>query len=180
MPRAFNANTVPGAITNRLRSLASRVMTSYASASAVPPGPAAIAGCSTNGITAIEARRFTVVTASRSSKAAAGGDSAADERRVEVADRADSPGCPQRRAVEAFVLEQADGGGQMLLCFPHAAAPHQRVEQQPVHLHIARRQLPPLFQIVERLVVGYRLRQALQQLGMPAAEAVTTRRRAIR
>ena len=63
----------------------------------------------------------------------------------------------------------------MLLRFPHAALPRQRVEQHPVHLHIARRQLPPLFEVVERFVIGDRLRQALEQLGVQAAEVVTPR-----
>ena len=58
--RSFRANTVPSAMTNRLRSLARRTITSWASAPA-QPGRSAPPFHSWNGITATDARRAGVL-----------------------------------------------------------------------------------------------------------------------
>ena len=57
IPRSCSAKTVPRAITNRLRSLASRVSTSCARPSAGPPGRRTSGDSSAKGITATDARR---------------------------------------------------------------------------------------------------------------------------
>ena len=59
--------------------------------------------------------------------------------------------------IEAFVLEQPRGGGQMLFAFADPAAPRERAQQELVDARIERRQLEPLLQIRERLVVGHAL-----------------------
>ena len=65
MPRSRSAKVVPCAITNMLRSFASRTMTSCASASATPPRLSASLERSTKGITASDARRDAVAVSVR-------------------------------------------------------------------------------------------------------------------
>ena len=156
MPRSCSANTVPCAMTNRLRSLASRVITSWARPSAARRGPAA-AERSTNGITAIEARRPRRGRRCRRRQRRGGGFDAG-------ACRSGWPGCApgvvQRRTVEPFGLEQPHGRGQMLLTFADPAAPRERRQQHLVHALVERRELQPFLQIANASSSGTARRDA--------------------
>ena len=57
-------------------------------------------------------------------------------------------------AVEAFGLEQPGRRREMLLALADTAAPGKRVQKEFVDAPVKRRELEPLLQIAERLVVG--------------------------
>ena len=98
MPRSCSANTVPCAITSRLRSLASRVMTSCTSPSADSPPPCeASPPRSTNGITATAARRATPAAASAAFVSTTAGGAC-----VSIFTRGSAPARACRHAARSF------------------------------------------------------------------------------
>ena len=64
----------------------------------------------------------------------------------------------------------------MLLALANPAVPGERIEQELVDALVERRELQPLLQIAERLVVRSVCYEALQQRGMRAAQAAPLRR----
>jgi hypothetical protein len=81
------------------------------------------------------------------------------------------PGVAKRRGIEALALEQPRGRRQMLLAFPDLAASGERAQQELVDARIEGRQLEPLLEVRERLVVGQPLDEMLEQGGVAAAES---------
>ena len=77
--------------------------------------------------------------------------------------------------VEAFGFEQPGGRRQMLLAFADAAVPGKRGQKDLVDMRIEGRELEPLLQILERLVIGSALGEMLQQGGVAAAESSALR-----
>ena len=163
-------------MTNRLRSLASRVITSWARPSAGPPRDRRRGG-------PVDERHHRDRGAARRSHddvgaaAARCGASAAERRPGPAAQlSACALRCPprvaNRRAIEALGLEQPGRRRQMLLALADAAAPGERVQQDLVHAPVERRKLEPLLQIPERLVVGDAARR-----DAPAAAAWQPRNR---
>ena len=158
-------------MTNRLRSFARRVITSSASASAAPPRvPVSVAAGSTNGITAMEARRCAAVTLVAPGAAAGGGSE------VEVCTLGAGvsscfggrPGIVQRGGIEAFGFEQAGAGRKMFLAFTDLAAPHEGSQKLLMDTAVERSQLDPFLQELENVVVR-RIAHELFQHGDMAA-----------
>ena len=85
------------------------------------------------------------------------------------------PRVADRRAIEALGLEQPGRRRQVLLAFADPAAPGERGQQDLVDAPVERRELQPLLQIAERLVVRSAPDEMLQQRGMAAAEPAPLR-----
>ena len=158
MRRSCRANTVPCAMTNRLRSLASRVITSWARASAGPPRTPAAADRSTNGITAMEARRGATDDGSsrgRRVAAAASAGAAAAALAVRVC-LAPWPPATRRESARSRGLRPRTAGPSP----PDAPRPREsgragraRPAGVSCDAPVERRKLEPLLQIAEHLVV---------------------------
>ena len=147
-------------MTNRLRSLASRVITSWARPSRSAPDPPARGSVDKRhhrnrqrGEPAPRARQALRPVRRRLARASW----LRAQRRVRLA--CALAACHASRigsAIEPFRLEQPDGRRQVLLALANPAAPAKRVQQDLVHALIERRELQPLLQISERLVVRER------------------------
>ena len=160
-------------MTNRLRSLASRVITSWASASAAPPRAPGAADRSTNGITAMEARRAQrrrrrrgrrLLAAVRSGAAAAAGGPAPcalAERHASRSGALSRPSASNSRAVAARCSSPSR-------IRPRRASAVRRISWT---CRSNGASWSHLLQVAERLVVGNAPDEMLQQGGVAAAES---------
>ena len=75
-----------------------------------------------------------------------------------------------RRGIEVLSLELPDGRRQVLLAFPNAAVPSQRIEKESVDPWLERRQLEPPVQMHWHFLVRDVSDELLEQRGVPGTE----------
>jgi hypothetical protein len=85
------------------------------------------------------------------------------------------PDLAQRRAVQPFGREPAQGGGEVLVTLAQAIVARQQPQQQLVRAQIERCEREPAFELLERFAIGGAFHEAFQQRDVQLAEAPALR-----